>query len=203
MALRFFREYKVVVAGGERVGKSSFVYRFAPGYGIGMYDPRTIAIVDDEVALFDILDTAAQEEYSALRRQYMRDLEGMIIMYSITSRESFKETENFWKQLLCVKNKAYSPMLLVGNKSDRHGERQVSAQEGMALAKQFGCGFLEASAKEGCNVERAFHEIVREIRRFDSNVTTLSPLPETYQGSSSIFSKGILLSLLKVRKDER
>jgi len=58
-------------------------------------------------------------------------------------------------------------MVVVGNKCDLEGEREVSRQEGEALARSFGCKFIETSAKSRLNVERAFYDIVREIRRYN------------------------------------
>lgn len=55
--------------------------------------------------------------------------------------------------------------MLVGNKSDRVTEREVSTQEGHALARELGCEFVEASAKNCVNVERAFYDVVRILRR--------------------------------------
>ena len=55
--------------------------------------------------------------------------------------------------------------MLVGNKSDKVSEREVSAQEGKSLAQEFGCEFIESSAKTRLNVEFAFYEVVRLIRR--------------------------------------
>lgn len=55
--------------------------------------------------------------------------------------------------------------MLVGNKSDRVTEREVSTQEGAALAKEMGCDFVEASAKNCINVEKAFYEVVRSLRK--------------------------------------
>ena len=83
-------------------------------------------MIDDEVALLDVLDTAGQEEYSAMREQYMRTGEGFLLVYSITSRTSFEEIQSFQQQILRVKDRDYFPMILVGNKCDLEGERQVS-----------------------------------------------------------------------------
>jgi GTPase KRas len=55
--------------------------------------------------------------------------------------------------------------MLVGNKSDKVTEREVSTQEGHALARELGCEFVEASAKNCINVEKAFYDVVRLLRR--------------------------------------
>jgi len=127
---------------------------------------RKQCVIDDEVALLDVLDTAGQEEYSAMREQYMRTGEGFLLVYSITDRQSFEEIMTFQQQILRVKDKDYFPMIVVGNKCDLDGERQVSTQEGQNLAKNFGCKFIETSAKSRINVDNAFYDIVREIRRY-------------------------------------
>jgi small GTP-binding protein len=75
-----------------------------------------------------VLDTAGQEEYSAMREQYMRTGEGFLLVYSITSQQSFEEIKTFQQQILRVKDKDYFPMIVVGNKCDLDGEREVSVE---------------------------------------------------------------------------
>ncbi|GAA5884833.1 hypothetical protein JCM16303_007293 [Sporobolomyces ruberrimus] len=130
---------------------------------------RKQCMIDEEVALLDVLDTAGQEEYSAMREQYMRTGEGFLLVYSITSRNSFDEITTFHQQILRVKDKDFFPVIVVANKSDLDHERQVQTQEGAALAKQFGCQFIETSAKARRNVDEAFQELVREIRRYNKD----------------------------------
>ena len=89
---------------------------------------RKQCVIDEEVALLDVLDTAGQEEYSAMREQYMRTGEGFLLVYSITSRQSFEEITTFQQQILRVKDKDYFPMVVVGNKCDLEGEREVTRQ---------------------------------------------------------------------------
>lgn len=66
-----------------------------------------------------------------MREQYMRTGEGFLLVYSITSRQSFEEILTFQQQILRVKDKDYFPMIVVGNKADLEGEREVST-EGMS-----------------------------------------------------------------------
>jgi hypothetical protein len=68
-----------------------------------------------------------------MREQYMRTGEGFLLVYSITDRQSFEEIMTFQQQILRVKDKDYFPMIVVGNKCDLDGERQVSTQ-GMFIA---------------------------------------------------------------------
>ncbi|KAK9767821.1 RAS1 protein [Basidiobolus ranarum] len=170
---QFHREYKLVVVGGGGVGKSALTIQFIQSHFVDEYDPtiedsyRKQCVIDDETAMLDVLDTAGQEEYNAMREQYMRTGEGFLLVYSITSRNSFEEISTFHQQILRVKDRDYFPIIVVANKSDLENERQVSTQEGRDLAKQFGCRFIETSAKQRINVDEAFYNIVREIRRYN------------------------------------
>ncbi|KAK9466451.1 ras family-domain-containing protein [Lipomyces arxii] len=170
---QFLQEYKLVVVGGGGVGKSALTIQLIQSHFVDEYDPtiedsyRKQCVIDKEVALLDVLDTAGQEEYSAMREQYMRAGQGFLLVYSITSRSSFDEIRTFQQQILRVKDKDYFPIIVVGNKCDLETERQVSQQEGKRLANFFQCGFVETSAKQRVNVDEAFYNLVREIRRFN------------------------------------
>merc|ERR1711990_655273 len=128
-------------------------------------------MIDEEVALLDVLDTAGQEEYSAMREQYMRTGEGFLLVYSITSRNSFEEISTFHQQILRVKDRDFFPVVVVANKCDLDNERQVGTHEGKDLAKHFGCRFIETSAKQRINVDEAFGNLVREIRKYNKEQT--------------------------------
>ncbi|KAK3994893.1 ras family-domain-containing protein [Cladorrhinum sp. PSN332] len=196
MASKFTREYKLVVVGGGGVGKSCLTIQLIQSHFVDEYDPtiedsyRKQCIVDEEVALLDVLDTAGQEEYSAMREQYMRTGEGFLLVYSITSRESFEEIRTFQQQILRVKDKDVFPMVVVGNKVDLASERKVSQEEGESLAREFRCKFLETSAKTNTNVEQAFFEVVRAIRRYNREMqggpTSGSGLSHNSQGMGKI-----------------
>lgn len=165
-------EYKLVVVGGGGVGKSALTIQLIQNHFIEEYDPtiedsyRKQVTIDGDPCLLDILDTAGQEEYSAMRDQYMRTGQGFLAVYSIVSRSSFDEIASFREQILRVKDKDVVPLVIVGNKVDLDAEgRQVTTMEGRELAKSFSVPFMETSAKARINVEDAFYELVREIRR--------------------------------------
>ncbi|KAJ3716042.1 ras protein [Lentinula raphanica] len=174
----FLREYKLVVVGGGGVGKSALTIQFIQSHFVDEYDPtiedsyRKQCVIDDEVALLDVLDTAGQEEYGAMREQYMRTGEGFLLVYSITSRNSFEEISTFHQQILRVKDQDTFPVVVVANKCDLEYERQVGPNEGRDLAKLFNCKFIETSAKVRINVDQAFQDLVREIRKYNKEQQT-------------------------------
>ncbi|XP_065911939.1 ras-like protein RAS2 [Dysidea avara] len=171
MASTQLREYKLVVVGGGGVGKSALTIQFIQSHFVEEYDPtiedsyRKQCVIDDEVAVLDILDTAGQEEFSAMREQYMHTGEGFLLVYSIIDRNSFEEIPKFRKQILRVKDRNEFPMILVANKADLENERVVSYSEGEDLAAQMKVKYVESSAKHKVHVDKAFHDLVRVIRR--------------------------------------
>ncbi|CCE61972.1 hypothetical protein TPHA_0B03000 [Tetrapisispora phaffii CBS 4417] len=164
------REYKLVVVGGGGVGKSALTIQLIQSHFVDEYDPtiedsyRKQIVLDNDVSILDILDTAGQEEYSAMREQYMRTGEGFLLVYSVTSRNSYEELLNYYQQIQRVKDADYIPIVVVGNKSDLETERQVSYEEGMNLAKHMTAPFFETSAKQDINVQDAFYELSRLVR---------------------------------------
>jgi len=87
-------EYNIVVVGGGGVGKSAITSRFIKGKWVDAYDPTIEEAyqkqmeIDGKQCYIDVMDTAGQEEYSALRDQYMKKSEGIVLVFSITSKSS-------------------------------------------------------------------------------------------------------------------
>ncbi|KAJ9055453.1 RAS1 protein [Entomophthora muscae] len=198
----FLPEYKIVVVGGGGVGKSALTLQFIQSHFIDEYDPtiedsyRKQCVIDDEIALLDVLDTAGQEEYSAMREQYMRTGEGFLLVYSLTSSESFDEIIKFHEQILRVKDCEKFPMVIVANKSDLDIERQVPFAQGKDLARGFNCPFKETSAKKRTNVDEAFFDLVREIRKSNSERQTAHSDRAGSKGLSADDSAGSCCTIL-------
>ncbi|XP_032867096.1 GTP-binding protein Rit2 isoform X1 [Tyto alba] len=170
------REYKVVMLGAGGVGKSAMTMQFISHRFPDYHDPtiedayKTQVRIDDEPAYLDILDTAGQAEFTAMRDQYMRGGEGFIICYSITDRQSFQEAAEFKELIYRVRHTYDIPLVLVGNKIDLEEFRQVSTEEGMSLAREYSCSFFETSAALRFYIDDVFHGLVREIRRKESSL---------------------------------
>uniref|UniRef100_A0A8C7YVH1 small monomeric GTPase n=1 Tax=Oryzias sinensis TaxID=183150 RepID=A0A8C7YVH1_9TELE len=141
------------------------VFQFVEDYEPTKADSyRKKVVLDGEEVQIDILDTAGQEDYAAIRDNYFRSGEGFLCVFSITELESFAATVDFREQILRVKEDESVPFLLVGNKSDLDDRRQVSAEEAKARAEQWGVSYVETSAKTRANVDKVFFDLMREIR---------------------------------------
>lgn len=116
---------------------------------------------DGQTCLLDILDTAGQEEYSAMRDSWTRMSDCFLLVFSLVSRSSYEQARTLHDFVMRVKDTDRVPMLLVGNKSDLEDRREVSSEEARAFAVSLGCPYVETSAKTRHNVEEAFFDLIR------------------------------------------
>jgi len=170
------RTYKIVVLGDGGVGKSALTMQYVCHRFLDYHDPtiedayQVQSRIDGEPAQLDILDTAGQPEFTAMRDQYMRKGEGFIICYSICDRRSFNHIQEYRNLIDRVQNKEDIPVILVANKSDLQHMRQVSTEEGQAMANQWECPFYETSAALRHFVDDTFHGIIREVRTHEKEL---------------------------------
>ena len=163
---------KLIILGDGGVGKTAMTIQFLQNHFIEMYDPtiedsyRKQIVIDNKPYFLEILNTAGQEEYTAMRDSYMKSGDGFIIVYDITNRQSFNGVESI-KELIYMNypDKKYIPIVICGNKSDLNQKRVVSTAEGIALSQKLDCKFFECSAKNFENIEQIWFCLVREIER--------------------------------------
>ncbi len=132
-------------------------------------------MIDGQTYLLEVLDTAGHEDFRNLQDHWISQADGIILVYNITERDTFRSIRHLVKQVLSVKSWCTRdedpatlrperlPIMIVGNKSDKSTERQVSTLEGHELAKKHGCMFIEASAKHNYNVEKSFSDVVKVL----------------------------------------
>lgn len=163
-------EYKLVVVGAGGVGKSALTIQFIQNHFVEEYDPtiedsyRKQVVIDGETCLLDILDTAGQEEYSAMRDQYMRSGEGFLCVFAVDNMKSFGDIPQYREQIRRVKDADDTPMVLVGNKVDLP-QRVIGREQPAELARTQNVPYIEASAKTRQGVQEAFFSLVREIKK--------------------------------------
>jgi small GTP-binding protein len=161
---------KIVVLGEGGVGKSSLTLRFIVDKFIEDYDPTIEdhyikkVLVDGYYSEVDIADTAGQEEYYTIRNNSAQNADGIILVYSITSLNSFEEAIGIIEEIIIIKEKKI-PVILVGNKSDLRKEREVPDTYGKKIEEKYKFIFYETSAKYNVYADEIFFEIIREIRK--------------------------------------
>eukprot|EP01136_Pigoraptor_vietnamica_P040013 Opistho-1_new@909 len=162
---------KFAVMGFRAVGKSSLTIQFVEGQFVDSYHP-TIENTFQKLIRYkgqdytaDIVDTAGEDEFSILPSRYSVGIHGYVLVYSVTSRTSFEMVKIIREKLLNMTGTNSVPIVLVGNKTDLHLERVVSYEDGKALAAEWGCQFLESSAKHNQSVREIFEAIIFAIEK--------------------------------------
>ena len=143
--------YKIVVLGSGSVGKSALTVRLVSNHFLAVYDPtveesyRTQTTIDNEPAVLEIIDTAGQEEYNAIKEAHVVKGQGFLLVFSLTSRQSFDDLEAIHDTIYRLKEKDPEkddvPMVIAGNKCDLEADRCVALTEGEDLAKSWRCIF--------------------------------------------------------------
>ena len=161
---------KILLVGDSGVGKSSLLARFISdsfdeqGPTVGVDFKLKHVGVDGTRLKLTVWDTAGQERFRTLTSSYYRGAHGVVFVYDVTSRESFENARETWrKEVEMYGTIANSVKIVIGNKIDREDERTVARKEGVAFAKEYGCLFLECSAKTKVRVAEAFDELVKGI----------------------------------------
>ncbi|XP_044461310.1 ras-related protein Rab2BV-like [Mangifera indica] len=173
MAYKVDHEYdylfKIVLIGDSGVGKSNILSRFTRNEfclesksTIGVeFATRTLK-VEGKTVKAQIWDTAGQERYRAITSAYYRGAVGALLVYDITKRQTFDNVQRWLREL---RDHADSNIviMLAGNKSDLNHLRAVPAADSQVLAEKEGISFLETSALEALNVEKAFQTVLLDI----------------------------------------
>ncbi|KAI9031554.1 small GTPase superfamily [Phycomyces nitens] len=162
--------HKVIMVGSGGVGKSALTLQYMYGDFVEEYDPtkadsyRKKIMLDGHECDIDILDTAGQEEYAAIRDNYYRSGEGFLCVFSVCEYESFEHAQEFRDQILRVLDDDTIPFILVGNKVDLAHLRKVTTEEAQQLAQEWNCDYIETSAKTRYNVDNVYTTLMRQIR---------------------------------------
>jgi small GTP-binding protein len=198
---------KLVVAGPGGSGKSAFVIQYVANHFVDSYDPtieesyRKRLVVDGSTCLLEVLDTAGQEEFSAMRSCWFRGGEVYAVTYSITDRTGFEKVHTFLDEIYRIRD--FDPdsnqppfILLLGLKSDLEEERQLSQAEGLEVAVRYNCAWMEASAKTRTNLDEAFTALVRLARYKKEKAEREDERRNRKMGKPAITTRGLLRGLL-------
>ena len=172
--------YKVLLLGDSSVGKTCFLLRYCDKSfqdvhlsTIGLdYRLKTITLKNNRTVKLQIWDTAGQDRFRAITKNYYKSANGVILIYDITNIQTYENVKNWISQ---IKEEANPNVIiyLVGNKIDLPKEKRVvNIEDGEKIAEEFEIKFKEASAKSGTNVNEIFEELVEQIDEKFSKLET-------------------------------
>ncbi|KAJ1799884.1 ras GTPase [Coemansia sp. RSA 2399] len=162
--------FKLLLIGDSGVGKSCLLLRFADDTytesyisTIGVdFKIRTIEL-DGKTVKLQIWDTAGQERFRTITSSYYRGAHGIIVVYDVTDGETFSNVKQWLQEIDRYASEGVNK-LLVGNKSDLEDKRKVDVTEAKDFADSLNISFLETSAKDSTNVEKAFMTMAGQIK---------------------------------------
>lgn len=162
-------QVRLVFLGAAGVGKTSLISRFLND-SFETKHRRTVEELHSKEYEFsgikvtvEILDTSGSYSFPAMRKLSIRNGDAFALVYSIDDAESLEMIKNLHDEILEVKEDKFTPIVVVGNKSDRDECRQVSSEDVLAMVElDWNNNFLEASAKENEHVMEVFRELLQQ-----------------------------------------
>ena len=163
--------YKVLLLGDSSVGKTCFLLRYcdksfqdAHLSTMGLdYRLKTMTLKSGKNIKLQIWDTAGQDRFRAITKNYYKGANGIILIYDVTNAQTFENVKNWISQ---IKEEANPNVViyLAGNKIDLPEEtKSVSTEAGQRMADEYKFPFTETSAKEGININETFEDIAERI----------------------------------------
>ncbi|XP_017320162.1 ras-related protein Rab-4A isoform X1 [Ictalurus punctatus] len=201
--------FKFLVIGNAGTGKSCLLHQFIEkkfkddsNHTIGVeFGSKIISVVNKFVKL-QIWDTAGQERFRSVTRSYYRGAAGALLVYDITSRETYNALTNWLTdaRMLASQNIV---IILCGNKKDLDADREVTFLEASRFAQENELMFLETSALTGENVEEAFVQCARKIlNKIESGICCAGQVSWIQSGWVQGFSMAMQLYGSFVPRDE-
>ena len=178
--------FKVLLLGDSGVGKSSLLLRYTKNQfstdmraTIGVEFGLKYLTIDNFQLKVQIWDTAGMERYRAMTSAYYKGAKGVIVVYDICRKITFDSIDK-WIDDFRSKADQDAVILIIGNKSDSADKREVNSEEGKAKAEKNNTAFMETSAKNNENVEKAFLELFKEILKIykEKNSDTIKDIEE-------------------------
>ena len=169
--------YKILLLGDSTVGKTCFLLRFTDDTFLDMhmatigldYRLKTMILDDHKIVKIQLWDTAGQDKFRAITRNYYKGARGIILIYDVTNVKSY---ENIKKWINEIKEEISEKVsiVLVANKIDNIAERKISKEQGEKLANDYEVAFFETSAKTGEGVNESVLYLVQKIVETDPEV---------------------------------
>ena len=163
--------FKIVIIGDSGVGKTNLIGRYLKNeykedskatvgveFGEKKYEINGLKIKAQ------IWDTAGQERYRAITSMYYKGAKGGLIVFDLSSKSTFQNVEKWFNKIKKTADPTIN-LILIGNKSDLKDKRQISTEEGENKAKEMNVAYLETSALNADNVDKAFDLLIQEITK--------------------------------------
>ena len=169
--------YKILLLGDSTVGKTCFLLRYMDETFLDLhmatigldYRLKTMVLEDQKIVKVQLWDTAGQDKFRAITRNYYKGASGIILIYDVTNIKSY---ENIKKWINEIKEEISDKVsiILIGNKIDNINERKITKEQGEKLASDVNIPFFETSAKTGQGINESVFFLVKKIADNDPEI---------------------------------
>ena len=169
--------YKILLLGDSTVGKTCFLLRYVDDSFLDLhmatigldYRLKTMILENQQIVKVQLWDTAGQDKFRAITRNYYKGASGIILIFDVTNINSY---ENIKKWIIEIKEEISDKVsiILIGNKIDNVNERKITKDQGEKLAGEIGVKFFETSAKTGEGINESVFFLVKKIFENDPEV---------------------------------
>ena len=156
---------KIIILGSTKVGKTCLINQYFnkelndnPISTIGIDLQSKYFKFDNDIVKINFIDTAGQERFDSISSNYLKNVNGVLLVYDITNYDTFKKID-YWNNQIKNYNKNKYSIVLIGNKIDLNNKRVVNFNDGKNLSKRINCKFFETSARNNINVDEVFETI--------------------------------------------
>ena len=163
---------QLLIIGDSSVGKTSLINRYTNGTfkeeylaTVGLDYSSKDEEFNNETVHIKLWDTAGQERFKSLTQNYLRNADGILLVYDVTKTESFENLKDWIcsiKQNMETKN-IFLPLIICGNKVDMEESREITKEDAEKFASKNNYKYFETSAKTGEGVDEAIRELVNQI----------------------------------------
>ncbi|KFR04318.1 GTP-binding protein Rhes, partial [Opisthocomus hoazin] len=171
LAVKEKNHVRLVFLGAAGVGKTALIHRFL----MDTFEPKHRRTVEElhskeyEVSgatvKVEILDTSGSYSFPAMRKLSIQNSDAFALVYAVDDAESFESVKSLREEILEVKEDKFPPIVVVGNKAEIGGERQVPAEDALSLVElDWNSRFVETSAKDNENVLEVFRELLQQAK---------------------------------------
>ena len=162
--------YKILLLGDSTVGKTCFLLRYTDNTFLDLhmstigldYRLKTMILDNQRIVKVQLWDTAGQDKYRAITRNYYRGANGIILLFDVTNEKTY---DNIKKWIISIKEEIsdHICIVLIANKIDNVQERKINKEKGEKLAETYGIKLFECSAKTGEGVNESVFYLVEKI----------------------------------------
>ena len=162
--------FKILIVGDASCGKVQFISRFCED----RFDKDSLTTIGIDIKHKYVLrkgrkidlricDTAGQERFKSLAKNYFKSADGIILMYDITNIHSFKDIEEYINKIKNITDITKVAIIIVGNKCDLINEREVNEKMKSDFETEHNMKIYEVSAKDNINVNECFVALIDKI----------------------------------------